>query len=246
MYPHTSVSYGLRLIPIAMILSAVVANEFIITHYISSDAIPEPTTMSNIRQSQAVLLLTGILLLTMRWINVAYNRLVVRIATGTKAVNPLNQLLRNKELRSITVIGLCTIWLICPFVRVSKKVLDWTCSGAEYGYDTIWRESSLIKWVQTHPFVGVIYSNRPDLVYLHTGMSARMSPRKGLNDSIATTADNITQFRKLLKSETYNYLVWFGNKEKSYLYNIEELSSIFDMEILTKYSDGSIYLFKLE
>ncbi len=243
-YPRTFFSYWHRLIPIAMILSGVVANEFVLTRYVSSDGVLKPTTISNIRQFQAVLLLTGILLLTRRQIAVAYKKIVVRVAASIKASNPLNRLLRKNELRNFTVIGLCIIWLMCPFVRVSKELLDWTCSGAG-GYNTpTWRESSLMEWIRTHPLEGRVYSNAPDAIYILTGMSARMSPRKDLYNSTATTTDNISKFRKLLTSETDTYLAWFENKKKAYLYNIEELSSSFAMEILATCSDGSVYFIK--
>lgn len=234
-----------RLIPIAMILAGIVGNEIVITRYVSSDGVLEPTTISNIRIFQAVLLLTGILLLTRRRIAVAYNKLVNRVATGIKAANPLNRLLRKKELRNVTVIGLCIIWLMCSLVHVSKELLAWTRTGAG-GYNTVtWRESSLMEWVRTHPLEGMVYSNAPDAIYILTGMSARTSPRKDLYNSTATTTDNISKFRKLLTSESDTYLVWFNEvRWRDYLYSVEELGSSFDLEIVATCSDGNVYVVK--
>ena len=40
------------------------------------------------------------------------------------------------------------------------------------------------------------------------------------------------------------YLIWFENCDVDYMYNIQELCSIFEMEIITTFTDGAIYLVK--
>lgn len=244
-YPRPFFDYLLRLIPIAMILSGMLANELFIARYAAPDRVLEPPNISMIRGCQAVLIFTGIVLLMRRRIAVAYNKLVVRVAASIKAANPLNRLLRKKELRNVAVIGLCIIWLMCPLFRVSKELLDWTRSGAG-GYNTVtWRESSLMEWVRTHPLEGRVYSNAPDAIYILTGMPARKSPRKDLYNSTATTTDNISKFRKLLTSESDTYLVWFNEvRWRDYLYSVEELGSSFDLEIVATCSDGDVYVVK--
>jgi len=239
-------SHWFKLIPIAMILSGVVANEIVLARYAASDGFLEPSTISAIRRFQVILLSTGILLLMRRRIAVAYNRLSGRITASIQATNLLNRLLRKKDLRNVTVIGLCIIWLMCPLVRVFKEVLDYTKNGTG-GYNTVtWRESDLMEWVRTHPLEGRVYSNAPDAIYNLTGMRARMSPREHLYNSPAITTDDLIKFRKLLTPDSDTYLIWADNRERAHLYSVEELRSIFDMEIVASFSDGIVYLVRIK
>lgn len=217
------------IIAVGMILSGVIANEFLIARYFSPDGILESSTILNIRISQAIVSVGGIVMLTMR-------RMVA---------DSLNRLLSEERLRNSIVIGLCAIWLMYPFVRVSKNVWYRVQNGAGGYNSVIWRESSLMAWLRNHPLEGRIFSNAPPgAIYIFTGMSTEMIPRKHHYASPVATTEDLLKFKKFLALDSSVYLVWFEKEMRSYLYTPKELHSIFDMEVVATCSDGAIYLLK--
>jgi hypothetical protein len=163
------------------------------------------------------------------------------------ASNGLNELLRSNMLGKSVVIGLIALWLMYPLARFSIYVWTSTATGAG-GYSTVtWRESPLIEWLRTHPLDGEIYSNAPDAIYILTGRTAQFSPGRNQIGIVAQSPSQyqyVSQFRKSLKSEANNYLVWFYNMPRDYLYNVRELALDFEVEEITKISDGEIYTIK--
>jgi hypothetical protein len=243
---HRFFGYSLRLLSIAMILSGILGNEFVVAHYLSSDGVLEASTISGIRRLQAILVLGGIMLL-------ARTRIAIlqpsgeKHRTGIQDRTFLNLPFRHKELRSVAIIGLCAIWLMYPLVRVSKDLLERTRNGAGGYSTTAWRNSPLMEWIRIHPLEGNVYTNSPFAIYLLNDQCARLSPRKHEYQSRATMTDDIPKLTKVLASKSQAYLVWFNIEKKyDYLYSVEELRSIFNLETVATYPDGEVYLVKQE
>jgi len=153
------------------------------------------------------------------------------------ASNWLKVPLTTNILIKLIFIGLCTIWLIYSLAKVSHNVLTWTRSGAGGYSQVIWRESTLMKWLQIHPLDGQIYSNAPDAIYILTGITARMSPNR---------RTGISQFWESMSLEDNNYFVWFNNNPRNYLYGMQELISMLEFEEVAVLSDGAIYLLEVD
>lgn len=94
-----------------------------------------------------------------------------------------------------------------------------------------------MKWLQIHSLNGQIYSNAPDAVYILTGITARMSPNR---------RTDISQFWESMSLEDDNYLVWFNNNPRSYLYDVQEVASMLKIEEVVVLSDGAIYLLEVD
>ncbi len=241
---HSSRQYRLISFSVVMIMSGVLANKFLLA-LDSSGGILGLTTISNIRTFQVILIMAGIVLLTQRQIARICTVQAGRLRVSARFANSLNRLIRQKAGKNFVVIGLCTIWLMLPLVGISKKISVWTQKGVGGCNTVVWRESSLIKFLQVHPLEGKIYSNKPHAVYmLNNAMSARWSPRKHLYASPSSHTDDITKLQKLLSSNSNIYLVWFDTGGLDWLYSFQELDSIFDMKIVTTCSDGAVYLVK--
>lgn len=147
-----------------------------------------------------------------------------------------------KALNIILIAGF-SIWLAYRVSRVAKVTWMFFRDGPR-GYATAeWRESDLVQHIRNHSPHGQVYSNAPDAVYILAGISARLSPRKHPSFSPTSTTDDILQFKKSLASDTATYLVWFENNYRgSYLYSLQELRSMFDVDTVAATSDGAVYL----
>ncbi|TET47096.1 hypothetical protein E3J62_02455 [candidate division TA06 bacterium] len=144
---------------------------------------------------------------------------------------------------TITLIAGFSIWLAYRASRVTK--VTWmSFRDGPGGYATAaWRESNLVQHIRRYPLHGQVYSNAPDAVYILAGESARLSPRKHPSHSPKSTPDDILKFKTTLVSGTDTYLVWFENNYRaSYLYSLQELRSMFDVDTVAATSDGAVYL----
>ena len=147
-----------------------------------------------------------------------------------------------KVLNIVLIVGF-SIWLAYRTSRVIK--VTWmSFRDGPRGYTTAaWRESELVQHIRKDPLHGQVYSNAPDAVYILAGSSAKMSPRKHLSHSPKSTTDDILKFKTTLVSDTDTYLVWFDNNYRgSYLYSLQELRSMFDVDTVAATSDGAVYL----
>jgi hypothetical protein len=180
-----------------------------------------------------------------RLLSPIYVFIVFLILIGAEDIsNSLNRLSK-KRLATNIIITLCAIWLAYPSFRVFRQISLRMVYGAG-GYNTVtWQESPLIERLKVQPLAGAIYSNAPDAVYLFTGKKAKMIPsstrRNGLpkNDE-----EGLWRFKESLKLNNRSYLIWFFNTKRAYLCDIDDLRSIFTLERIASFSDGTIYLFK--
>jgi 4-amino-4-deoxy-L-arabinose transferase-like glycosyltransferase len=104
-----------------------------------------------------------------------------------------------------------------------------------------WRDSDLMEFLRDHTFTGVIYSNDPASLYFHTGLSARMSPRKHEYRQPSNATDDLAELSMGLRSSDRTFLVWTTLHEWDYLYTLDELKAVFDLHLMAKLSDGMVY-----
>ncbi|MGA9351536.1 MAG: hypothetical protein WBW48_22380 [Anaerolineae bacterium] len=139
------------------------------------------------------------------------------------------------------------LWLVYPFLYSGNLVIDSIRNGAGGYSTTVWMNSELISYLRQHPLRGSVYSNTPHAIYILTGMSARPSPSKhSRDDSLLSPVDDFQQLKTSVASGNDTYIVWFDDESLLSFYNIQELRSVFDLEIVVKTSDGAVYLIKHE
>jgi hypothetical protein len=130
------------------------------------------------------------------------------------------------------VVGLCALWLMYPLGRVREAVsLHLTQGAGGYAWKG-WQTSLLIDWLREHPLSGTVRSNAPDALYALLGRSAAASPHR--------TWD-MPQFREALSSGTGESLVWFSGLPQIYLYDLDELVSMLNIEEVAAFPDGGVY-----
>jgi len=128
--------------------------------------------------------------------------------------------------------GLCSLWLVYPLGRVREAVSMHTTYGAGGYAWSGWQTSPLVDWLRNHPVEGRVCSNAPDALYALVGRSAAGSPHR--------TWD-MTQFRETLSSGSGESLVWFSGLPQSYLYDLDDLVAMLNIEEVVAFPDGGVY-----
>lgn len=148
-----------------------------------------------------------------------------------------------KSVAVFTIFSLFIIWLAgYPALKTTLHVFNSITDGAGGYSTTAWRQSSLIGWLRNNRLDGKILSNAPDALYILTGISSRISPRKHQYASSDTGADDLNKIKSgFLRVEGKTYLVWHDKKHREYLYDPEELRSVIELRKLVTFSDGQIY-----
>jgi hypothetical protein len=130
------------------------------------------------------------------------------------------------------VTGLCLIWLTYPLERTCQTVADRMRNGAGEYSTTGWQISPLTQWLRTHRLEGRVCSNAPDALYALTSRKAVTSPHR--------TWD-LSEFRRRVRSEPGEYLVWFSCSPRTYAYDLEELASALGIQEVAAFPDGGVY-----
>lgn len=159
----------------------------------------------------------------------------------------------NSKLRSnlasvirISVVALLTPWLIVvPMQDVVVSIRAKVDQGAG-GYNTqSWQQSETIKYFDKYLKAYLpredraIYSNRPDALYILTGIQAEAMPQRTYYNS-EKLADDLSALEGKWPENPMSYLIYF-DQGRSYLYTVDELSTIADISLVTELSDGTIY-----
>jgi len=103
-----------------------------------------------------------------------------------------------------------------------------------------WKNSETIEYLLEHPFIEYehsIYTNDPNAIFILTNRIFNWAPRK---DDLKT--DKIFKLVNLWPKENAAYLVWFNNIGRKFLFTIDDLKSVINMEQITRFNDGAIYL----
>ncbi|MBN1507106.1 MAG: hypothetical protein JW955_09685 [Sedimentisphaerales bacterium] len=133
---------------------------------------------------------------------------------------------------SVLVVGLCALWLLYPLGRIREQVSSHRKYGAG-GYAWVgWQTSPLVSWLHEHPLQGSVRCNAPDALYALVGRSAAVSPHRTWN---------MPEFARMLFSGPGEFLVWFSRLPQPYLYDLDELVSVLNVEELIAFSDGGVY-----
>lgn len=134
------------------------------------------------------------------------------------------------------LVGSTLLLVVYPFLFSGWKTINRIKEGAG-GYSHVsYRNSPLISYMQENPLDGQVYSNRPDYVYILTGIPVKFSP--------GSAEDALLLKEYLVSKDSNTYLVWFKDRGWESLPEIGEFDFMFDMEIIATVSDGVIYLIK--
>jgi len=137
------------------------------------------------------------------------------------------------------------IWLIYPIATTYRTVKVYLEEGAGGFHTTNWVESDLISYLKSSELTGKIYTNEPSAVYALTGQIYEQSPEKFAYESQVPTQD-LLRFQADLQSRGVLYIVWFDTEWwQGWLYDIDELDNVCDIERIVAREDGGVYRMRL-
>ena len=160
---------------------------------------------------------------------------------------------RAPSLRHVVSAGLVgTLLLVAVLlIHVSLPViLDSHANGASGGENAfntaVWHENKAIQYWLSHQPQGqyLLFSNYPDGVAFYTGHSCNRSPVK-YSGPYGKEEFPVSQYAsELFPVGQPVYIIWIEPNDYSYFYEVEELSSIAQVEPLFGGGDGGVYRLK--
>jgi hypothetical protein len=105
-----------------------------------------------------------------------------------------------------------------------------------------WKTSQTLEYLSENPLEGGVYSNFPHQVYHFSGMEhARYTPLRNVQGS----TKEIDGYSLLNESMTEsNFIIWLEidrQDRRDWLFDIEEIKNVYQLVVLWKFSDGTIY-----
>jgi len=146
----------------------------------------------------------------------------------------LRETFKNKNLVNSIFLGIYMLWLICSTVVIFRSILVYIWTGAGGKNSTAWQESALIRWLRWNPPEGQVYTNKPEAIYILTGIPAKPPPTRGGLD--------FEQFKNSATLNQDNYIIWFYKTRRDW-FNIKRgLSTIVNFRKKIAFPDGEIYI----
>jgi len=156
-------------------------------------------------------------------------------------VDPYRKTFCTKSVKSVVLICIA-IWLVYPTGSTIVNAVRLISSGRGYSGKE-WKESETIRYLLQHRASEAkcaLYTNAPEATYILAHAAAKMSPAKTKYNSPEIVND-IPRLFGSWPEERNACLVWFDNIERSYLFTIEELQAIANIDLIARLKDGAIY-----
>lgn len=135
-----------------------------------------------------------------------------------------------------------SLGLVFPTHEALRRTRAMAADGAG-GYATArWQESPLLQRLRREPLPGLVYSNRPDALYLLTGTAARLSPQHSYHNNLACrNRTSLPQFERDMEAAGTASLVWFPHATLPFLFRVEELPASLEITPRATFPDGTLY-----
>jgi hypothetical protein len=156
---------------------------------------------------------------------------------------PYRRRLSNKMMDFFWVIALVIGMLVYPILSVTINAVHYAKSGQGYSSKT-WLESQTVQYLRNHQSLEsecTIYTNAPDAAYILANFTTKMSPARTFYNSLKSKND-ISEVESILFAENNKVcIVWFDNANREYLFTIEELQAVTNINLIARLDDGAIY-----
>lgn len=147
--------------------------------------------------------------------------------------------------RSTRFLRLITLVAWLAYSGAAAIVLISRAQNQGQGYNSLpWRSSQTINYLLKETNLQsncTIYSNAPDALYILGNITAKLSPKKTMYNSPEVVED-LSSLRGSWPEENQACLVWFHEDIRSYLFTVDELRTIANVQPIAHLEDGSIYL----
>jgi len=158
-------------------------------------------------------------------------------------VEPYRRRFSNKVVNSYLIIVLAIWLLVYPIRNVTINAVNLAPIGQGYS-NKAWLESQTVQYLFQHQTLiseCTIYTNAPDAAYILAHLTTKMSPAKTSHNSQETINDISTIETTWLAENNKACLVWFDKVNRKYLFTIDELQSVANINLIARFDDGAIY-----
>lgn len=156
-------------------------------------------------------------------------------------VDPYRKRFSEKIVNSFLVIGV-VIWLIYPINSIVLNVVNLVSFGLGYS-GKAWVDSETVQYLLQHQTLEsecTFYTNGPDVTYILAHLVAKPSPAKKHYNSQESVND-ISRLRDSWPEENDACLIWFDKIDRTYLFTIDELRGIANIDLIADLADGAVY-----
>lgn len=156
-------------------------------------------------------------------------------------VDPYRKRFSKKIVNYFLVIGIA-IWLVYPIRSTILNAVNMITFGQGYSGKE-WMDSETVQYLLQHRTLEsecTFYTNGPDAAYILAHLATKMSPARTRYNSPETVND-ISRLKGSWPEESNACLVWFNKIGRTYLFTIDELQAIANIDLIARLEDGAIY-----
>lgn len=157
-------------------------------------------------------------------------------------VDPYRKRFSKKIVNSFLVIGIA-IWLAFQIRSTILNAVNLIPIGQGYSGQA-WMDNKTVQYLLQHRTLEsecTFYTNDSNVAYILADIKTKMSPIRRIYNSIKTVND-ISSLRGVWPEESNACLIWFDEIDQGkYMFTIDELQAIANIELIVRLEDGAIY-----
>jgi hypothetical protein len=147
----------------------------------------------------------------------------------------------NRLVNSFLAIGIA-IWLLYPISSSAIKAIKLNSNGRGFT-SKAWVESETVKYLNEHRALKsecTFYTNGTDIAYLLADLPSKTSPvATEYYSSVAV--NTISSLKGTWPKENNVCLIWFDKINRNYLFTVDQLQKIANIEPIALLEDGAVY-----
>lgn len=140
----------------------------------------------------------------------------------------------------VAIIGIYL--LIFPTKATILSITNAMSQGQGYSSES-WRNSQTVQYLLRHHTIAskwVIYTNGPDVLYILANLTAKWSPRRA-RYNFPEIVNDISSLNGYWPQENNSYIIWFDKIDRTYLFTVDELRTVANIQQIIRLKDGAIY-----
>lgn len=136
------------------------------------------------------------------------------------------------------------VWCLVCLARATQLITNAMSQGQGYSGES-WRNSQTIEYLLQNRVLEsseceIIYTNDPDALYILANRTAKTSPMRTMYNSPEIVND-ISNLRGSWPEESNACLIWFDKIDRRYLFTVDELQTIANVQPIIRLEDGAVY-----
>ena len=164
------------------------------------------------------------------------------LSLASKILTSLTEQGLSQKRANILLMVAIAVWLVDPTRTAISSIINAMKRGQGYSSE-YWRSSQTSEYLlqnRTLQSECVIYTNAPDALYVLANLTAKMSPSRRMSNA-PDILNDISSFRGSWPEERNACLVWFDKIGRQYLFTVDELQTIANVQQIIRLEDGRVY-----